>query len=58
MSTEQDLIEYAEEEATEVAICLWKFRQKHDSCSGCSTRGFCDLLLKKLQGWEEQEGGE
>lgn len=56
MITDQDLIEYAQEEATEVAICLWKFRQKHDSCSGCSTRGFCDLLLKKLQGWEEEEG--
>jgi len=54
MAEERDLIDYAEEEAKETAICLWKFRQEHDSCSGCSTREFCDSLMERLQELEDE----
>ena len=49
---EDALIEYAETEANEVARCLYNFRQKHNSCMGCSTRGFCDGLMEKLEEFE------
>ncbi len=54
MSWREDaLIEYAETEANEIARCLYNFRQKHNSCGGCSTRGFCDALMEKLEDYEE-----
>lgn len=46
------LIEYAEEEAGEIARCLFTYRQKH--CIACEFRGFCDKLLKKLREQEEE----
>lgn len=55
MFTKQDLIEYAKDEASEVAVCLWRFRKKHESCYGCSTLEFCDLLMEKLGAWEKEE---
>ena len=55
---EQNLTEYAESEANEIAQCLWKFKQKSDSCNWCSTRGFCDRLMEKLQEWEAEENEE
>ena len=45
---EQTLIEYAEDEASEIATCLIKFRQRAPSCNLCRFSEFCDYLAIHL----------
>ena len=51
---EQALIERAEDEASEVAICLFKFRRHHESCAACRFRGFCETLVPYLEELEAE----
>jgi len=53
--TEEGLMEYAMDEASDISGCLWKFRQKHNSCVDCRSRDFCNKLIEKLKEWEEEE---
>ena len=53
--TEQDLIDHAEDEAKDVASCLWKYRQLHESCSWCNSKSFCDYLKETLDSWLSEE---
>jgi len=43
----EELKDIAIEEAEEIAICLFKFKQKLSSCSCCNYIGFCSLLKRK-----------
>jgi len=52
------LIEYAKDEATEIALCLIKFKQNAPDCVGCPYREFCTKLKDKLDEGEAQGTAE
>jgi len=53
--TNEDIIDYAQDEAGDVADCLWKYRQLSPSCGGCKFKQFCDHIKEELDTLLEDE---